>query len=147
MLGISTGLLWAPCAGPILGLILTGAAIQGPGARSSFCCCLLRWAQRPPSGLRFFAGNKAFSAMKRSLSFEVWIRRALGVAVIMGVAAIALGWDTNLLTKFSFVNTSKAEAHLIDALGSEKPAVLPVSAAAASAGLRWFLAMKGRCRI
>lgn len=36
VLGISTGLLWAPCAGPILGLILTGAAIQGPGARSSF---------------------------------------------------------------------------------------------------------------
>ena len=34
VLGISTGLLWAPCAGPILGLILTGAAIQGPGARS-----------------------------------------------------------------------------------------------------------------
>src|SRR5215470_14640284 len=31
VLGISTGLLWAPCAGPILGLILTGAAIQGPG--------------------------------------------------------------------------------------------------------------------
>jgi hypothetical protein len=39
--------------------------------------------------------------MKRSLSFEVWIRRALGVAVIMGVVAIAIGWDTNLLTKFS----------------------------------------------
>src|SRR5215469_1464747 len=36
VLGISTGLLWAPCAGPILGLILTGAAIQGPGVRSSF---------------------------------------------------------------------------------------------------------------
>src|ERR1700675_1990614 len=36
VLGISTGLLWAPCAGPILGLILTGAALQGPGARSSF---------------------------------------------------------------------------------------------------------------
>ena len=35
VLGISTGLLWAPCAGPILGLILTGAAIQGPGAKSS----------------------------------------------------------------------------------------------------------------
>ena len=26
LLGIATGLLWAPCAGPILGLILTGAA-------------------------------------------------------------------------------------------------------------------------
>src|SRR5262249_40857159 len=25
LLGIATGLLWAPCAGPVLGLILTGA--------------------------------------------------------------------------------------------------------------------------
>jgi thiol-disulfide isomerase/thioredoxin len=80
-------------------------------------------------GIALFAGNKAFSAMKRSLSFEVWIRRALGVAVIMGVAAIALGWDTNLLTKLSFVNTSKAEARLINALGPEKPATLAVNAA------------------
>jgi cytochrome c biogenesis protein CcdA len=31
VLGVATGLLWAPCAGPILGLILTGAAINGPG--------------------------------------------------------------------------------------------------------------------
>ncbi len=29
VLGVATGLLWAPCAGPILGLILTGAALQG----------------------------------------------------------------------------------------------------------------------
>src|ERR1700749_614143 len=26
LLGVATGLLWAPCAGPVLGLILTGAA-------------------------------------------------------------------------------------------------------------------------
>ena len=29
LLGVATGLLWAPCAGPILGLILAGAALQG----------------------------------------------------------------------------------------------------------------------
>src|ERR1700723_1851893 len=29
LLGIATGLLWAPCAGPILGLVLTGAALEG----------------------------------------------------------------------------------------------------------------------
>src|SRR5690606_9758296 len=28
-LGVATGLLWAPCAGPILGLILTAAALKG----------------------------------------------------------------------------------------------------------------------
>jgi cytochrome c biogenesis protein CcdA/thiol-disulfide isomerase/thioredoxin len=129
VLGISTGLLWAPCAGPILGLILTGAAIEGPGARSSFLLMSFALGAASSLGIALFAGNKAFSALKRSLSFEVWIRRALGVAVIMGVAAIALGWDTNLLTKFSFVNTSKAEAHLITVLGAEKAAARPVNAA------------------
>src|SRR5215472_8999500 len=34
LLGAGTGLLWAPCAGPILGLVLTGAAIGGAGART-----------------------------------------------------------------------------------------------------------------
>jgi cytochrome c biogenesis protein CcdA/thiol-disulfide isomerase/thioredoxin len=129
VLGVSTGLLWAPCAGPILGLILTGAAIQGPGARSSFLLLSFALGAAASLGIALFAGNRVFSAMKRSLSFEVWIRRALGVAVIMGVVAIALGWDTNLLTKFSFINTSRAEAHLIAALGPVKPGVVRVSAA------------------
>src|ERR1700683_2873445 len=129
VLGISTGLLWAPCAGPILGLILTGAAIQGPGVRSSFLLLSYALGAATSLGIALLAGKKVFSAMKRSLSFDVWIRRALGVAVLVGVVAIALGWDTNLLTKFSFVNTAKAEEHLVSALGPEKPALVPVSAA------------------
>jgi cytochrome c biogenesis protein CcdA/thiol-disulfide isomerase/thioredoxin len=120
VLGISTGLLWAPCAGPILGLILTGAAIQGPGARSSFLLLSFALGAATSLGVALFAGNRIFSAMKRTLSFEVWIRRALGAAVILGVVAIALGWDTNLLTKFSFVNTARAETRLIDALRAER---------------------------
>ena len=35
LLGAATGLLWAPCAGPILGLILTGAAINGASASTT----------------------------------------------------------------------------------------------------------------
>jgi len=129
ILGISTGLLWAPCAGPILGLILTGAAIQGPGARSSFLLLSFALGAAASLGVALFAGNKVFSAMKRSLSFEVWIRRTLGVAVILGVVAIALGWDTNLLTKFSFVNTARAEEHLIGTLQPGRPTLATVNAA------------------
>src|SRR6202167_5743013 len=143
VLGISTGLLWAPCAGPMLGLILTGAAIQGPGARSSFLLLSFALGAATSLGIVLFAGNRVFSALKRSLSLEVWIRRALGVAVILGVAAIALGWDTNLLTKFSFVNTSKAEAHLINAFGPEKPAIVPVSAAEPQPGITQVLGDEG----
>jgi cytochrome c biogenesis protein CcdA/thiol-disulfide isomerase/thioredoxin len=135
ILGISTGLLWAPCAGPILGLILTGAAIQGPGARSSVLLLSFAFGAAASLGIALLAGNKVFNAMKRSLSFEVWIRRGLGVAVILGVIAIALGWDTSLLTKFSFVNTAKAEEHLIDKLHGDRSAVLAAGPADAMPAL------------
>jgi thiol-disulfide isomerase/thioredoxin len=59
----------------------------------------------------------------------------LGVAVMMGVVAIAIVWDANLLTKFFFVNTAKAEEHSITAFQSEKPAVLARSAAISQAAL------------
>ena len=129
VLGISTGLLWAPCAGPILGLILTGAAIGGPGARSSFLLLFYALGAATSLGTALLAGKKVFSAMKRSLSFDVWIRRALGVAVLVGVVAIALGWDTGLLKRFSFVNTAKAEENLIGTLGPKNPTFVPVSTA------------------
>src|ERR1700678_1657881 len=35
LLGVATGLLWAPCAGPILGLILTAAALNGASAQTT----------------------------------------------------------------------------------------------------------------
>jgi cytochrome c biogenesis protein CcdA/thiol-disulfide isomerase/thioredoxin len=135
LLGISTGLLWAPCAGPILGLILTGAAIQGPGVRSSLLLLSFAWGAATSLGVALFAGSRVFSLLKRSLSFEVWIRRGLGVAVILGVVTIALGWDTALLTKFSFVNTARAETHLVEALRPAQPGLLPANAASSEPAL------------
>ncbi|HXZ33014.1 MAG TPA: cytochrome c biogenesis protein DipZ [Terriglobales bacterium] len=135
VLGISTGMLWAPCAGPILGLILTGVALQGPGTRSSLLLLSFALGAATSLGIALLAGGKVFSALKRSLSIEAWIRRGLGVAVIAGVVAIALGWDTKLLTKLSFVNTAKAEEQLINKLHTERPVVLAASAAAASPAL------------
>ena len=39
LLGVATGFLWAPCAGPVLGLILTGAALAGRQRHRPRCCC------------------------------------------------------------------------------------------------------------
>jgi len=114
LLGIATGLLWAPCAGPILGLILTGAALQGASERSVFL--LLAYAAGAATSLAvvLLAGGRVFAALKRSLGAEVWIRSILGVAVLAGVVAIALGLDRGVLTQISLASTSGVEQSLID---------------------------------
>src|SRR5580693_8290404 len=118
LLGVATGLLWAPCAGPILGLILTGAAIEGASGRSAFL--LLAYAAGAATSLAvaLLAGGRVFAALKRSLGAEVWIRSILGVAVLAGVAAIAFGLDRGLLTQISLASTSGVEQSLIDRLHS-----------------------------
>src|ERR1700683_1495530 len=112
VLGMSTGLLWAPCAGPILGLILTGAALQGPSVHTTFL--LLAFAAGAASSLAvaLLAGNKVFAFMKKSLGAEEWIRRGLGAAVLVGVVAISFGWDTGVLRRLSPSGTSGVEAEV-----------------------------------
>jgi cytochrome c biogenesis protein CcdA/thiol-disulfide isomerase/thioredoxin len=114
LLGVATGLLWAPCAGPILGLVLTGAAISGPNVRTSVL--LLAYAVGAATSLTvaMLAGQRLFSALKRPLGAGVWIRRALGIAVLAGVAVIALGWDTSVLTRWSIARTDRWEQALVN---------------------------------
>jgi cytochrome c biogenesis protein CcdA/thiol-disulfide isomerase/thioredoxin len=114
VLGMSTGLLWAPCAGPILGLILTGAALQGPSARTTFLLLSFSAGAASSLAVALLAGNKVFAMMKRTLGAEEWIRRGLGVAVLTGVVAIALGWDTGVLRRLSLSSTSGVEQKLLD---------------------------------
>ena len=114
LLGIATGLLWAPCAGPILGLVLTGAALDGANVHTSLL--LLAYALGAASSLAaaLLLGGKVFTAMKQSLGMGEWVRRLLGVAVLLGVIAIALGLDTGMLTKLSLTQTAKLEQSLLD---------------------------------
>jgi cytochrome c biogenesis protein CcdA/thiol-disulfide isomerase/thioredoxin len=114
LLGVGTGLLWAPCAGPILGLILTGAALQGASAHTALL--LLSYAAGAATSLAvaLLAGGRVFAAMKRSLGAEEWIRRVLGVAVLAAVAAAALGLDRGVLTRLSLASTSGLEQRLVD---------------------------------
>ena len=118
LLGIATGLLWAPCAGPILGLVLTGAALQGANVETSLLLLAYAAGAATSLALALLIGGRVFSAMKRSLGAGEWIRRGLGVAVLAGVAAIALGLDTGLLTRVSLAGTSSVEQALIDKVPS-----------------------------
>ena len=113
LLGVATGLLWAPCAGPILGLVLTGAAIEGASARTTLLLLAYAAGAATSLALALLVGGRAFAAMKRSLGAGEWIRRVLGVLVLAGVVVIALGLDTGFLTRLSVANTARLEEHLV----------------------------------
>ena len=114
LLGIATGLLWAPCAGPILGLVLTGAALQGASAQTSLLLLAYAAGAATSLALALLVGGRVFAAMKRSLGVGEWVRRVLGVLVLAGVVAIAFGLDTGLLTRISAAGTARVEQSLLD---------------------------------
>jgi cytochrome c biogenesis protein CcdA/thiol-disulfide isomerase/thioredoxin len=124
VLGVATGLLWAPCAGPVLGLVLTGAALQGANARTSLLLLTFAAGSATSLALALLVGGRVFAALKQSLGFGEWIRRAVGVAVLSAVAAIALGLDTGFLTRVSLSGTSSLEQRLLNKLHPASAAVV-----------------------
>lgn len=124
LLGAATGLLWAPCAGPVLGLILTGAALQGANIGTTVLLLAYAAGAATSLALAILVGGRVFSTMKRSLGAGEWVRRGLGAAVLVAVAAIALGLDTGLLTRLSLSGTVALEERLIKALDAEQPVAM-----------------------
>ncbi len=137
LLGVATGLLWAPCAGPILGLLLTGAAISGPNPRTTLLLFVYAAGAATSLAIAILAGGRVFALLKKSLGAGEWIRRALGVGVLFAVVAIAFGWDSSVLTRWSLTGTNKLEQSLIDGIKVDaRPGAVGDSAAAGSMMMR-----------
>jgi cytochrome c biogenesis protein CcdA/thiol-disulfide isomerase/thioredoxin len=129
ILGIATGLLWAPCAGPILGLVLTGAALQGASLQTTFLLLAYGAGAATSLAVALSVGGRLFAAMKRSLGFSEGIRKAVGVAVLAGVAAIALGLDTGVLGQLSYAKTASFEQAILDNVNRSQDAAKPFEVA------------------
>ncbi|WP_095147134.1 MULTISPECIES: cytochrome c biogenesis protein DipZ [unclassified Pseudomonas] len=121
LIGVATGLLWAPCAGPILGLVLTGAALQGANIGSTLLLLAYALGAATSLAVALLLGGKVYAAMKRSIGAGEWLRRGLGAAMLAGVAAIALGLDTGVLARLSTASTGGLEQALVTRLASQSP--------------------------
>jgi cytochrome c biogenesis protein CcdA/thiol-disulfide isomerase/thioredoxin len=139
LLGVATGLLWAPCAGPVLGLILTGAALNGANVGTSLLLLAYACGAATSLALALLVGGRVFAAMKGALGAGEWIRRGLGIAVLAAVVAIALGADTGVLTRLSLSSTASLEQALLDRL---RPTSKADNGAPASGGPA--MTMKGK---
>lgn len=121
LIGVATGLLWAPCAGPILGLVLTGAALQGANIGSTLLLLAYALGAATSLAVALLLGGKVYAAMKRSIGAGEWLRRGLGAAMLAGVTAIALGLDTGVLARLSTASTGGLEQALVTRLASQSP--------------------------
>jgi cytochrome c biogenesis protein CcdA/thiol-disulfide isomerase/thioredoxin len=140
LLGIALGFLWAPCAGPILGLLLTGAALEGASAHTSFLLLSYAAGAATALALALLAGGRVFNALKRSIPIGEWVRRALGVVVLVSVSIIALNLEQNFLAKYSTVSTNRIEQSLLDAFGENRT---PSATADASGNDQKFPSLDG----
>jgi cytochrome c biogenesis protein CcdA/thiol-disulfide isomerase/thioredoxin len=118
VLGIATGLLWAPCAGPILGIIFTAAALEGASAGTTLLLLAYALGAATSLALALLVGGKLFARMKKSLGASERIRQVLGGLVLVGVIAIAFGFDTRVLARLSSAQTTGLESALAQKLGA-----------------------------
>ena len=99
LIGGSLGLVWAPCAGPILGIILTLATIQ-----SSFIQTLILMSAYTlgAAGPMLLIGYGGRSVSQRLLSFRSWgalSHKLLGLLTLVTVVGLTFNLDTLFLAR------------------------------------------------
>ncbi|MBV4551850.1 cytochrome c biogenesis protein DipZ [Pseudomonas sp. SWRI102] len=116
LIGVATGLLWAPCAGPILGVILTGAMLQGASAETSLLLLAYGLGSALSLGTLILAGRGLIGRLKPSLPITAWLRRATGTLVLLAAVAIGTGVDDRLLANTSSQQSTSLEKSLLESV-------------------------------
>jgi cytochrome c-type biogenesis protein len=95
-LGTQLGLLWTPCAGPILGGILVLAAVKHQ-VLSAFGLLIAYGLGAALPLIALAYGGRQFSFILLGLrSHSVLLQKIGGAIVIMTAIAILLGWDVQI---------------------------------------------------
>ena len=101
---------------PVLGLILTGAALQGPSLETSVLLLAYGLGAATSLATGVLLGGRLLVIARRSVRTSEVLRRGLGAAVVVGAATIWLESDTGLLTRVWSANTNPVEQRLIGIL-------------------------------
>jgi thiol-disulfide isomerase/thioredoxin len=114
LLGLASGLLWAPCAGPILGLILSGAMLGGPAVASSLLLFCYGLGSAVALALVIFLGRGVVQRLRPSLRLIEWLRRGMGGMALLAVIGIASGMSGQLAGAGSSSLLSALERKVLD---------------------------------
>jgi len=95
-LGLALGIVWTPCAGPVLGSILTLIATSRSLAQSGvLLVCYATGASSPMLAIAY-GGQYVTTDVRRLARYAPALQRAFGVAVLFVAVASYLQYDTVL---------------------------------------------------
>lgn len=128
LVGASLGLVWVPCAGPILGAILTLAVTQADLGKTVLLMLFYSLGAGIPMLTIAYGGNLVINKLKFLKQRGEQIKKLSGIVLLVGVAFIALGLDVKIQTALYsvFPQFTKFEEKLLQQtsgeLGSQKSA-------------------------
>lgn len=95
-LGAQLGLLWTPCAGPVLGSILILAAVEHDAARAFVLLVAYGLGSALPLLAIAYGGRYLSQHLFSLRSHGVMLQKVGGVIVAATAIAILLGWDVQI---------------------------------------------------
>jgi cytochrome c-type biogenesis protein len=94
VLGLTLGVLWTPCAGPVLGSILTLIATSENLARAGLLLVAYAIGAAIPILLIAYGGQYATTQMRRLAPYTPALQRGFGAAVLLVAFAFYTQYDT-----------------------------------------------------
>lgn len=100
-LGAGLGLVWAPCAGPVLASILVFVATSPDWASSLILLLAYALGCAIPMLLIAYGGQAATSRVRVLARHTHTLQRVFGVLMILSAAAIWTGYDTIIVSRLT----------------------------------------------
>jgi cytochrome c-type biogenesis protein len=98
LLGATLGLVWTPCAGPVLGSILTVIATSGSLNRSGLLLVTYGIGAALPMLAIAYGGQFTTTRLRRIAPLAPRLQQAFGVLVVAVAAATYLQYDTEIVS-------------------------------------------------
>ena len=99
LLGSALGLVWAPCAGPILGIILTLATVQGSFFGTLSLMGAYAMGAALPMLLIGYGGQKVSKKLFKFRGIGSFAPKILGVVTLVCVVGLSFNLDTAILSR------------------------------------------------